>query len=174
MPGGVPPGHSRHSTWLAPGVPCLSRFLPAWLGALCVLEGLCHHLCPRCQEDLVADVERCCAEHVTGQSRREQCPQPDGGNSSDPLTGRLGGYLREPLGEVLVGAGHKMVDGRGEKVRLAASLRNEKAQQISLAVKFGQVVARGDGQLRFDVTDPGENLPDVAQGVEAREVAGYP
>src|SRR5260370_3641936 len=88
-------------------VPCLSRFLPAWLGAPGVIEGPGHHLCPRCYEDLVADVERSCTEHVTRQPRREQCPQPDGGNSSDPLTGRLGGCLSEPLGEVLRCAGHQ-------------------------------------------------------------------
>src|SRR5215469_3698470 len=96
--------------WL-PGRPVSVTLPSCLLGALCVLEGPCHHLCPRCQEDLVADVQRCCAEHVTGQSRREQGPQPDGGNSSDPLTGRLRGYLCEPVGEVLVCAGHKMVDG---------------------------------------------------------------
>src|SRR5215471_6748152 len=154
-----------------PGVPgpppWLSRFLPG------VIEGPGHHLCPGRHEDFVTDGGRSCAEHVTGQPGRKKCPQPDGGNSSHPLTGRLGGYLSEPLGEVLIGAGHKMVDGRCQKVRLAASLRNEKAQEVSLAVKFGQVVAGGDGQLGFDVPDPGENLADIAQSVEAREVAGY-
>jgi hypothetical protein len=77
----------------------------------------------------------------------------------------------EPVGEAVEGGADELLRGLLEQLWMAPGLGGEDAQELRLAVEFGEGVAGGHRELRSKVADVIEDVADVAQGVEALEVA---
>jgi hypothetical protein len=86
----------------------------------------------------------------------------DRGQGFGPVRVELG-PLVQPAGKTRVGGGDERVDGPFQEFGVAAGLTEHNAQQVGLAIEFGQGVTGQQGQLDPQITDVTEDLANVAQ-----------
>src|SRR5580692_773907 len=134
-------------------------------------HGRDHHLHPGLDQRLVVDRSRD-AEHVAQQARGEQRPEPERGDRARLLLRhRALGALPDPRGKARERRAYELLDGGLQQLRPVARVGGEDAQQLGLAVKLGEDVARGQRQFRFDVSQGPEHVADLSQRAEPGELA---
>jgi len=110
-----------------------------------------HHLHPYIDEAVVVDLDGVAAEQQAQESGGEQGAQADRGQVVG-LCGVQVCSIPQPAGEAGVADGDELVDGEFDEFGSGACFDQHNAQQIGLAVEFGQGIAAQQGQ--FDPQEP--------------------